>query len=118
MEGLQEGFSAFISGFARIFLVSIIIWMVGLVVILFREMFQAGEFHLRDYLHKVWKMLLTSFEFTAYGAVIVGPIMMMRAEEEGRLTYSMLTVAAVILSVIYLYIRKQTGGFKKNKQTE
>lgn len=115
MEGLQEGFSAFISGFARIFFVSIVIWMIGLVVILFKEMFRAGDFHLRDYLHRVWKILLASFEFTAYGAVVVGPILMMRAEEEGRLTYSMLTVAAVILSIIYLYIRKQTVGFKKRQ---
>jgi hypothetical protein len=27
----------------------------------------------------------------------------------------MVTLAAIILSVIYLYIRKQTGGFSKEK---
>jgi hypothetical protein len=118
VEALQEGFSAFISGFARVFLVSIVIWMIGLVVILFKEMFHSRELNLRDYLQKVWKMLLASFEFTAYGAVVVGPILFLRAEEEERLTYGMLTVAAVILSIIYLYIRKQTGGFKKAKQSE
>jgi hypothetical protein len=113
VEGLQEGFSAFIMGFFRIFVVSVIIWMIGLIVLLFREMFSAHDFNIREYLYKVWKMLLASFEWTAYVAVVVAPIIMIVSKN--YLTYGMVTLAAIILSVIYLYIRKQTGGFSKEK---
>lgn len=115
MEAIQEGFSAFISGFARLFFASLIVWMGGLIVLLFREMFSSGEFALRDYLNKVWKMFRLSFEIVAYGAVIVGPILVFRAEEDLKLNYIMMTVAAVILSVIYLYIRKQAGALSLDR---
>ncbi|MBA4492973.1 hypothetical protein ACFO25_08210 [Paenactinomyces guangxiensis] len=114
MEAIQEGFSAFIGGFARIFFISLILWMIGLLVLLFREMFSPGEFVIREYFKKVWKMLLFSFEIAAYGAVVVGPILMFTTEDQ-FLVYIMVTIDAVILSAIYLYVRKQTGGFSKAK---
>jgi hypothetical protein len=113
VEAFQEGFSAFVMGFARIFLISLIIWMVGLVVLLFREMFSGGELVLREYLYKVWKLLLTSFEWVSYLAVLAGPVLILTTGQ--KLEYGMVTVAALILSAVWLTIRKQTGGFMKGR---
>ncbi|MBA4601346.1 hypothetical protein [Thermoactinomyces mirandus] len=109
MESFQEGFSSFITGFSIVFLVAVVVWMVGLVVLLFRELFSPVRFELRTYIHKVFRMLLSSLEWTFYGFVIVGPILMFMTKN--YMTYGMITIAAVILSAISLYIRSQTGGF-------
>jgi hypothetical protein len=113
VESIQEGFSAFVMGFARLFLISLFIWMFGLVVLLFREMFSGRELVLRQYLQKVWRLLLTSFEWVSYAGVIGGPVLLLFSEE--KLTYVMLTVAAVIMSGVWLAIRKQTGGFMSSR---
>jgi len=105
--------SALFGGFVRIFLVSLILWMLGLLVLLFREIFNAGQFDIRDYFYKVWRLSLLIFEVVGYGAVIVGPIMMFRTEE--YLTYGMMTLDAVLLSLVYLYLRRSTGGWSRGK---
>jgi hypothetical protein len=110
---IHEIFSAFIAGFARIFFVSFILWMIGLIILLFREMFSPGELVIRDYMGKVWKMLLSCFEWVAYGAVFVGPVLMFWTKN--YLDYLMVTIAAVFLSSVCLSIRKRTGGFIKGK---
>jgi hypothetical protein len=111
VEGFQDGFMTFIMGFSHVFMVSVIVWMIGLLVLLFKEMFNTAYFNIRDYLYKVWKMLLLSFEWTAYIGVVVAPLIMLFTKDYAK--YGMMTIASIILSVVYLYIRKQTGGFKK-----
>jgi hypothetical protein len=112
VEWIQDGFSAFIEGFVRLFFVSVIVWMVGLIVLLFREMFHSGEFVVKEYMYKVWKMLLSCLEWVAYAGVFVSPIMMMFTKK--YLIYSMVTIDAILLSILYLTIRKRTGGFTKS----
>lgn len=109
MESFQEGFSSFITGFSIVLLVAVVVWMIGLVVLLFRELFSPSRLDIRDYLHKVWRMLIVSVECTIYGAVIIAPILMFVTKE--YMNYGMITIAAVILAVISLYIRSQTGGW-------
>lgn len=112
MESFQEGFTSFITGFSIILLIAVVIWMIGLVVLLFRELFSPTRLDLRDYLYKVLRMLIVSVECTIYGTVVIAPIMMYVTEE--YLRYGMITVAAVILTVISLYIRRQTGGWGRS----
>jgi hypothetical protein len=105
MEVIGEGFSAFIGGFASLFLISLIIWMVLLFVLLFRELFTPGDIDFKVYFTKVWKMLKLSFEVVAYGAVILAPILIYNSED--KLTYSMVWVASILLTFLFLYLRKQ-----------
>lgn len=106
IETIGEGFKAFIGGFARLFLTSLIIWMISLVVILFRELFTPGDLDFKEYFKKVWKMFKLSFEIVAYGAVVIAPILIYSSEE--TLIYSMVWVASILLSFLYLYLRKQS----------
>jgi hypothetical protein len=106
VEWFQDFFSAFIGGFARIFISSFIIWMVGLIVLLFRELFSSEDFSFQKYLRKIWKVLLFSFEWCAYGAIVVGLILMYSADK--YLTYLMVSVDAVILVLIYFNLRRRT----------
>ncbi|TCS94916.1 hypothetical protein [Hazenella coriacea] len=99
-----------VSGFATIGLFTLFLWMAGLVFLLFRELFSSDAFHIRDYLMKVLKWLLYSFEIVSYGGVIVGPIMAFKTEDE-VFHYVMVTIAAIILSLICFQIRKRTMGF-------
>lgn len=110
---MEEVFTNFIGGFARIFFVSFIVWMIGLVVLLFRELFNQNDFSFKDYLYKVWKLFILSFEFCGYGGIIVGAILLIITED--YLVYSMVTIAATILSIIYFTIRRRTGGFSKDQ---
>lgn len=105
MDVIGEGFSAFIGGFAWLFLISLSIWMVSLLVILFREFFAPGDLDFRDYFQKVWKALKLSFEWVAYGAVFITPIILYKSEE--TLKYSMIWIASILLSSLFLYLRKQ-----------
>ncbi|SFJ00692.1 hypothetical protein [Thermoflavimicrobium dichotomicum] len=107
MEAIKEGLSAFILGFFRLFIVSLAIWMAGLLFLLFRELFSARVFQFQEYLRKLWKLFLFAFEGVAYGAVVITPLLIYLAEK--KLNYIMVWVAAIILSVIYIYIRRQTG---------
>lgn len=108
MEWLQDFFTAFIGGFARIFITSFILWMVGLIVLLFRELFSSDEFSFQKYLRKIWKVLLFSFELSAYGGIVVGLILAFTSEQ--ILTYSLVTVDAIILSLIYFNLRRRISN--------
>lgn len=109
----MEFVSAFFGGFARIFLFSLIFWMIGLIILLFREMFNTRRFDIREYLYTVWRMTLLIFEIVGYGAVIVGIVMLFISED--KLTYGMITFDALLLSAIYLYIRFKFGGWAEGK---
>ncbi len=108
MEWFQDFFSALIGGFARIFIASFILWMVGLIVLLFRELFNSDEFSFQKYLRKIWKVLLFSFELSAYGGIVVGLFLAITSEQV--LTYSLVTADAVILSLIYFNFRRRNGN--------
>ncbi|RAL25739.1 hypothetical protein [Thermoflavimicrobium daqui] len=109
MEALKEGFSAFILGFFRLIMVSLGIWMAGLLLLLFRELFSARQFQFQDYLKKLWKLLIFAFEGVAYGGIIIAPIILFFIDSGKKLDYIMVWIDAVILSAIYFYVRKQTG---------
>lgn len=99
-----------VSSFAEIFLVSFVVWMAALLVLMFREMFSPEDLRVREYLFKVWRTLLLSFEFVAYSAVLISPIMMLLTRK--YVEYGTTVCAALILSSVYLYIRKRTIGFR------
>lgn len=111
IDWIGEAFKAFIGGFARLFLTSLLIWMISLVFLLFRELFTPGDLDFKEYFLKVWKFFKLSFEVVAYGALIVAPILIYTSKE--TLVYSMVWVASFLLSFLFLYIRKQTNGFKR-----
>jgi len=113
VETIQEGISQFVSGFASLFVLSLGIWMFGLIVLLFREMFRSNELVLREYLQKVWKLLLLSFEIVAYGGVVVELFLILYSKDKVSHVFTLLD--ALILSVVYLSIRRQTVGFFKGK---
>ena len=75
IDWIGEAFKAFIGGFARLFLTSLLLWMISLVFLLFRELFTPGDLDFKDYFLKVWKFFKLSFEVVAYGALIVAPIL-------------------------------------------
>lgn len=110
IDWIGEAFKAFIGGFARLFLTSLLIWMISLVFLLFRELFTPGDLNFKEYFLKVWKFFKLSFEVVAYGALVVAPILIYLSEE--TLIYSMVWVASFILSFVFLYIRKQSKGIK------
>lgn len=118
MDFFEKLWSETVSGFATIGLYTLILWMAGLVILLFRELFNSGSFHIRDYLMRVLKWLLYSFEIVSYGGVIAGPIMIFVTEDE-VFHYVMVSIAAVILSIICFQIRKRTVGFSfgRSKRT-
>lgn len=105
----MEFISAFFGGFARIFLFSLVFWMIGLIILLFREMFNTSRFDIRKYLYTLWRMTLLVFEIVGYGAVVVGIVMLFSSEE--KLTYGMVTFDALLLSALYLYLRFKAGGW-------
>ena len=117
MQWLSDFISAFIGGFARIFIASFIFWMLGVVVLLFMELFSNEEFHFRVYLQKIWKVLILSFQISAYGSIVVGPILMFMNKE--YLTYSLVTIDGILLSILYFKLRRRIGNVStndKNKQ--
>ncbi|MBS7529973.1 hypothetical protein IC619_005605 [Hazenella sp. IB182353] len=119
METIGEFLYSLLAGIGKLLLVAVIVWMIGLIILLFRELFRAGDLNIRTYLYKVWKMLLVCNEFIAYGSLIVGPIMAYRTEGDERLGYIMLSISGLILSGIYIYIRKRVKGidlFKFNQK--
>ncbi|WP_044642253.1 hypothetical protein [Risungbinella massiliensis] len=105
MDWLSEAFSAFLRGFAMIFLTSLVLWMAGLLFLLFRELFSSINFVLKAYLQRVWRMLILCFEYTPYGFVLVGPILLFITKE--YLVYSFLTIDAVILTILFFMLRKR-----------
>lgn|GEM_PF-3200212 len=111
IDWIGEVFKAFIGGFARLFLTALLIWMVSLVYLLFRELSSPGDLNFKEYFKDVWKFFKLSFEVVSYGGLIVAPILLFRSDE--TLTYSMVWVAAMILSFVFLYIRKQSRSSRK-----
>lgn len=114
IDVISEGIRAFIGGFARIFLISLLIWMILLVILLFRELFTPGDLDFKEYFKKVWKMLKLAFEGVAYAAVFVAPILIYRSEED-KLTNSMVWVASILLSITFLFLRRRSKSQKKKE---
>jgi hypothetical protein len=116
VQWLSDFFSAFLGGFARIFIASFILWMIGVVGLLFRELFNNEEFQFRVYLQKLWKVLWVSFQIAGYGSVVVGIIFLFQTDE--YLTYSLVTIDGILLSVLYFSLRKRLGksGSKNSSQ--
>ncbi|MXQ54363.1 hypothetical protein [Shimazuella alba] len=117
MQWLSDFLFAFIGGFARIFIASFFLWMVGVVGLLFMELFNNAEFVFKAYLQKVWRILILSFQIAGYGSVVVGLILMFMTKE--YLTNSLITIDGILLSILYFNLRRRLGsmdGTKKDKQ--
>lgn len=108
MESIKEGFSAFFLGFVTLFLASLGIWMLGLIVMLFRELFSARVFVIQDYLRRLWKLFVFSFEGIAYLSIVVAPLLLFVVDSY-TLNIVMTWIAGIILSILYVYIRRQRG---------
>lgn len=106
MSIITEFFQNLLSGFAWIIIFSLLVWMFGLIVLLIKELFTPKELIIKEYLKKVWKMFRTIFEWSSYGGIIAGLVMIKTSGE----VYSnvMLSIAAIILSVFHLSWRKQS----------
>lgn len=115
IDWIGEAFKAFIGGFARLFLASLLLWMVSLVFLLFRELFRPGDLNFKEYFKDVWKFFKLSFEVVAYGALVIAPILIFRSDD--TMTYGMVWVASMILSFVFLYIRKQARGAKRKENS-
>lgn len=109
MDWLEELFSRLISGFAWMAIFIIIFWIVLILVLMFRELFSPDDrFQFREYMSRVWRRLLISYEAVSYGGLIVIPILMLLAEEGFR-TYGMVLVASIAFSAAGLYVRRHAG---------
>lgn len=106
---MEEFFRELIGGFARVIVAALIVWMIFLIVLLFKELFSPGKLDFKEYLYRVWRMLLFSFEITAYGGLIVGPILMFKTER--YLTYSLVFVVALLFSALAITIRRKVGDW-------
>lgn len=113
IDWIGEAFKAFIGGFARLFLTSLVLWMISLVFLLFRELFTPGDLDFKEYFSNVWKFFKLSFEGVAYGALVVAPVLIYLTEE--TMIYSMVWIASFLLSFVFLYIRKQSRGSKRKE---
>jgi hypothetical protein len=116
LEWILEGIKSFLQGFIKIFASALILWMAGLIFLLFRELFSSIEFVFKSYLQRVWKMLIFCFEFTPYGFVIVAPILMVITKQYGN--YIILTIDAIILSICFFTLRRRFYSENSKKQTE
>ncbi|MDA8352905.1 MAG: hypothetical protein M0Z65_06880 [Firmicutes bacterium] len=111
----EDFFSNLVGGFARLVVGGFLIWMVFILFLFFKELFTPGDIQIRDYLYRAWKRFLFSFELSAYGGMIVAPIMMQKSEEEVA-QYTVMMVLAILASALFLYIRYQSGrlfGFRR-----
>lgn len=108
---ISEFFQNLLAGFARLIITSLVIWMIGLIILLFNELFSTEDFKIKVYLGRVWRLLRRTFEWTAYLGVFAGLIMAKVTEE--TYAYIMMSVSALILSIFYLSIRKQTRAGRK-----
>lgn len=103
---ITEFFQNLLAGFAWIIIFSLVVWMFGLIVMLIMELFSQRELIIKEYLWKAWKMFRTIFEWSSYGGIIAGLVMIKTSGE----VYSnvMMSIAAIILSVFHLSWRKQS----------
>lgn len=116
MQWLSDFIFAFLGGFARIFIASFLLWMIGIVVLLFMELFNNEEFQFRIYLQKLWKVLWISFQIAGYGSVVVGIILLFQTEE--YLTYSLVTIDGILLSILYFNLRRRLGNSDSKKSNQ
>jgi hypothetical protein len=82
--------------------------MLGLIVMLFRELFSARVFVIQDYLRRLWKLFVFSFEGIAYLSIVVAPLLLFVVDSY-TLNIVMTWIAGIILSILYVYIRRQRG---------
>lgn len=108
---LGDFFSELVAAFAILVVAGFLIWMAFIVILFFKELFTPGDIHVRDYLYRAWKRFLFSFEITAYGGMVLTPVLIKRAEEDDVTRYTMVMILAILFSALFIYIRYQTGGF-------
>jgi hypothetical protein len=111
VESLQGSFSAFIGGFVRLFFISVMVWMVGLIVLLWREMFRPGKLMVREYMYQVWKTFYFSLEWVAYLGIFIAPLCMIWTKQ--YLIYAMMTIDSLLLSSLYLLLRQRRRRLAK-----
>ncbi|MGI6125484.1 MAG: hypothetical protein ACOYEF_00810 [Planifilum sp.] len=116
MDWLEKWLSQIISGFAWMAIFIIIFWIILILILMFRELFTPDDrFHFREYLARVWRRLLISYEVISYGGLIVIPVLMSVAEE-GVSTYWMMLVASIVFSAVDLYVRRYAGYWPWGKK--
>lgn len=116
MNWLEEWFSRLISGFAWLAIFIILFWIGLVLILMFKELFSPDDrFQFREYMSRVWRRLLISYEAVSYGGLIVIPVLMLSAEE-GVSTYGMVLFASIVLSVAGLYVRRHAGYWPWGKK--
>ncbi|MFD1425374.1 putative membrane protein [Kroppenstedtia sanguinis] len=108
-------FTELVAAFATLVVFGFVIWMVLIVIMFFKELFTPGDIQVRDYLYRVWKRFLFSFEVTAYGGIVVVPYLMNKAEEDDVTRYMMMLILAILFSALFLYIRFKIG-FRRRRR--
>jgi len=113
---LEDFFSRLISGFAWMAIFIVLLWIELILILMFRELFSPDDrFRFREYMRRVWRRLLISYEVVSYGGLIVLPVLMLMAEE-GASTYGMTLVASIVLSAVGLYVRRYAGYWPWGKK--
>lgn len=116
MSWLEEWFSRLISGFAWMGIIIVFFWLGLIIVLMFQELFSRDDrFRFREYLSRVWKRLLYSYEAVSYGGLIVIPLLIW-LREEGFRNYGMVLVASIVLSAAGLYVRRHAGYWPWGKK--
>ncbi|PTM59687.1 hypothetical protein [Desmospora activa] len=110
LDFIQTFFRELVAAFALLVVSGFVLWMVFVVIALFRELFNPGDIQIRSYLYRIWRLLLLSFELVAYGGIFVAMFLLKSAEEE-KLRFTLMMIQAILFSVLFLYIRWKTGGF-------
>ncbi|MFC4076875.1 hypothetical protein [Salinithrix halophila] len=114
---LDDFFTQLVGAFARLVTAGFLIWMAFVVLLFFKELFTPGDVRVKEYLYRVWRMLLFSFEITAYGGVLVALFFLIKGgEEEGwGLLYGLMLTMAILASWLFIRLRIRTVSLRRKK---
>lgn len=110
LDFIQTFFRELVAAFALLMVSGVVLWMVFVVIALFRELFRPADIHIRSYLYRIWRLLLLSFELVAYGGIFVAMFLLKSTEDE-QLRFTLMLIQSILLSILFLYLRWKMGGF-------
>ncbi|SDW67214.1 hypothetical protein SAMN05444487_10595 [Marininema mesophilum] len=119
MTWISDFFTQLVGAFARLVTAGFIVWMTFVIIIFFKELFTPGDIRVREYLYRVWRRWLLSFELTSYGGIVVALYYLFKGGEEADpLLYSLILVFAILGSWFFIRLRIRSSLRKKKRDAE
>lgn len=102
----MEGFFAeFIKACATLLIIGLVMWMLFVVIMLFKELFTPGDIQIRTYLYRAWRLIIIAFEITFYGGTVVAAYLLVNGEKYTGLYFGSMLVIAIVISILLLKYR-------------